>query len=171
MQNWKKFAVISILLCSTSSLSHAEGEAASPPSSMPAEQAVTPPASAVDLVVQEAKFATSVQDREPLGANETNTFPSDTARLYLWTVMTGAQEPVEIKHVWYWNSEKIAEVPLTLRYPRMRTWSYKSLPMKAGSVKVEIQDLSGRVLKEVSATLSETQAAPSAPPAEEKPAQ
>jgi len=74
-------------------------------------------------------------------------FPADVEKLYCFTRVLGAEEPVTIHHVWYWNDRKMADVPLTVRSPRFRTYSSKRiLPQWTGAWRVEITSPDGRLL-------------------------
>jgi hypothetical protein len=93
------------------------------------------------------KFAcgTAVEERELQG--EATTFPSDIERIYCWSLITGCEEPTTVEHVWYYGNKEIARVPLDVKYPRMRTWSYKTMmPQWIGDWKVELVDIDGQVL-------------------------
>lgn len=118
----------------------------------PAQEETAAPVPA--LTVEKVAFATAIEDRQPVGEGES--FPTTVEKLYFWTLVTGAQEPTDITHHWHFNGEKVSSVTLTLRYPRMRTWSSKTIPAQAGTWKVEVQDASGKVLKEASATVTAT---------------
>ena len=101
------------------------------------------------LLIQKFAFCESVKDREPVGVS--TEFPSDIGRVYLWTSIYGADQPTEIKHVWYYGVQKMREITLGIKYRRTRTWSYKNiLPQWAGDWHVEVVDEQGRVLKKLS---------------------
>ncbi len=101
----------------------------------------------------DAKFANEILDRQPQGTQES--YPANVGKLYFWTLVTGAEEPAEVTHTWYFNDEKAGEVPLSIKYPRMRTWSSKTIPEKTGTWRVEVKDSSGNVLKEASVSITE----------------
>jgi len=93
----------------------------------------------------ETKLGTGIEERELIG--EASTFPPSVGRVYCWTCVTGADEPTEITHVWYYGVEKMAEVALPVEYPRHRTWSHKTiLPEWKGQWRVEILDAAGNKL-------------------------
>jgi len=101
------------------------------------------------LMIQKFAFCKSLKDREPVDVS--TEFPSDIGRVYLWTSIYGAEQPTEIKHVWYYGVKKMREIPLSIKYERTRTWSYKNiLPQWIGDWHVEVVDEQGRVLKKLS---------------------
>lgn len=96
----------------------------------------------------ETRLGTGVEERELIG--EASTFPLSVDRVYCWTCVTGADEPTEITHVWYYGVEKMAEVALPVEYSRHRTWSYKTiLPEWKGQWRVEILDAAGNKLDSI----------------------
>lgn len=97
----------------------------------------------------EVKLGTNVEEREIRG--ETEHFPTNVGRVYCWSLVMGAEEPTTITHIWYYGKKKMTEVPLSVKYPRTRTWSYKTiLPEQVGDWYVEVVDISGNPLKKVS---------------------
>jgi len=102
----------------------------------------------IDLEV-EARLGTGVKEREIIG--EAYSFPSSIRKVYCWTLVAGAEEPTEITHVWYYGEKKMAEVKLSIKSPRYRTWSSKTiLPEWIGDWKVEVVDAMGNLLKCIS---------------------
>lgn len=77
-------------------------------------------------------------------------YTSNTRRAYVWMEVRSKEQPFVIKHIYYLNGQKYCEVPLDIKYMRMRTWSYVTLGKEdqAGSWKVEIV-CNNRVLKTV----------------------
>jgi hypothetical protein len=80
-----------------------------------------------------------VQDYQPLV--EKNDFSTaDSRRAYVWMEIRSKSQPFVMKHNYYLNGEKHSEVPLKIKYPRMRTWSYVTIdkPDHIGAWKVDI---------------------------------
>ena len=101
------------------------------------------------LKVQEFAFCEKVEEREPVSTGEE--FSSDIGRVYLWTSIYGAEQPTTIKHIWYYENNKMNEVPLSIKYKRTRTWSYKNImPEWTGDWHVDVVDEKGNVLKKLS---------------------
>ncbi|MFB0525899.1 MAG: DUF2914 domain-containing protein [bacterium] len=102
----------------------------------------------------ETKLGTAVEERELIG--EASTFPPSVGKVYCWTFVSGAEEPREITHVWYYGVEKMAEVVLPVKYPGYRTWSYKTiLPEWKGRWSVEILDEAGNKLDSIALEIAE----------------
>jgi hypothetical protein len=116
----------------------------------PSEEDVKAPKLASVVVCQ------GVREREPLGTKDRFDL-ADQPRAYVWMEVYAKDLPVVIKHIYYHNGRKYCEVPLEIRYPRMRTWSYVTLgkPDLAGIWSVEIA-LDGRVLKKASFQVSDS---------------
>lgn len=130
-----------------------------PPSMAPKETMKTPAATTATkapavaatqamegaLKVDNIACGTSVEDRELMGAAVS--FPSSTEKVYCWSLITGSEEPATVEHVWYHGGQEMARVKLPVDYPRVRTWSYKTMmPEWTGDWKVEVVDEAGKVL-------------------------
>lgn len=92
------------------------------------------PISLVSAVVCEG-----VQDHQPL-VEKHDFLTADNRRVYVWMEIRSKSQPFVIKHNYYLNGRKHSEVPLNIKYPRMRTWSYLTIdkPDHIGLWKVEI---------------------------------
>jgi len=126
----------------------------------PKEAASTPATSATPqtqataggLMVDNIACGTSVEEKELMGAAVT--FPSATEKIYCWSLITGGEEPTAVEHVWYHGGQEMARVRLDVNYPRVRTWSSKTMmPEWAGEWKVEAVDEAGKVLASTEFTL------------------
>lgn len=104
------------------------------------------------MEVTRAVVATDVVDREPVG--EADTFAADVGQVFFYTVLEGDFGETRLEHVWLYQGEEMARVPLTVRGPRWRTWSSKSLvPEWSGSWEVQLVDENGTVLDSASFTV------------------
>ena len=104
------------------------------------------------VITVEAKLATGIQDREPVGVG--STFPADVDTVYLWTRVMGAKDTTFIKCVWTYGDEEMASVELPVRSPSWRTWSSKAImPQWAGKWDVKVLDADGNVLKGLTFTI------------------
>lgn len=111
------------------------------PSAMPAP--VAQAAAKSEFTIDKSVVAGNVESREPVG--ESKEFDSTaTKKAYYWTKVSGKNIPANIKHVWSADGKKIVEVPLAVKYPTTRTWSYQTI--WPGKWKVEATDESGNVL-------------------------
>ena len=77
-------------------------------------------------------------------SGEAAQYDSTVSRVYCWTKISADQAPTTVKHVWYADGKKEAEVPLDIKYTSTRTWSSKSV--WPGSWKVDVTDDKGTVL-------------------------
>ncbi|OVE76620.1 hypothetical protein BVX98_05465 [bacterium F11] len=97
-----------------------------------------------DIVTVDAVIAKDVQDRQPVG--EASSFSSDTETVVGWTLVKGAEEPIEITHVWSYKGEEMSAIPLNIRSSAFRTWSRKTLFGLTGTWTFEVKDPEGKVL-------------------------
>ena len=108
--------------------------------------------------VEKIALGTGVEARELVG--EATEFDASVGRIYCWTRITSQNVPTTIKHVWYADGEKAAEVPLNINYPSVRTWSSKAV--SAGKWRVEVVSETGDVLASTDFTVK-AQPGPSGP--------
>ena len=96
--------------------------------------------------ITEVVICKGIQDREPVEAGEV--FRSNIGKIYCFTRMSAVSRTT-IKHVWYLEDEKRAEVSLNVgASPAWRTSSSKIIrPIDAGNLKVDILGPDGEVLK------------------------
>ncbi len=101
---------------------------------------------ATQLDVDEAAVCESVENLEPIGANES--FPVSIGELACFTRIIGAAEPTTVTHVWYFGMTERARVELVVKGSRWRTHSSKKIQShEVGSWRVEVVDTEGTVLK------------------------
>jgi hypothetical protein len=112
------------------------------------------PPKSVNLKVLKASVCADVQDRTPVGVS--TVFSSSTKRVFVWSQIEAEQIPSEIRHIYYFEEEKISEVNLKVRSNSWRTWSYKTLPGgdHRGQWRVDIASKDGTVLQELHFTIN-----------------
>lgn len=96
-------------------------------------------ANAEDIELVSAVVCEGVRKHQPM--DETDRFNlAKTRRAYVWMEVRSKEQPFVMQHVYYLNGRKYCEVPLQIRYPRMRTWSYVTLQKadQTGSWTVEV---------------------------------
>lgn len=120
----------------------------------PQQQAAAPKL----VQVEKIALGTGLESKELVG--ESTDFDVSAGRVYCWTRVVSDNVPTTIKHVWYADAEKAAEVPLNIKYPTTRTWSSKAI--WAGKWKVEVVGEAGDVLASADFTVK-AQPAPAAP--------
>ena len=106
-----------------------------------------------ELTVKVALIATNVADRIPSGTG--TVFPSSVGRLYFFTYIVGAQSEITVTHKWYYKGQLISRIPLKIKSPEFRTWSYVDIsPSWQGALRAEIVGPDGKVLSTVRFTLA-----------------
>ena len=110
--------------------------------------------------VEKIALGTGLESRELVG--EATEFDVSAGRIYCWTKIVSQNVPTTIKHVWYTDEQKPAEVTLDIKYPTTRTWSNKAI--WAGKWRVEVVSEAGDVLASADFTVK-AQPAPAAPAA------
>jgi len=97
------------------------------------------------LTVETIACGTAIEDRELQGQD--TTFAAGTEKIYCWSLITGCENPTTVEHVWSLGGEEKARVTLDIKYPRVRTWSSKTImPEWTGDWKVEVVDSAGKVI-------------------------
>jgi hypothetical protein len=138
---------------------HPADEATANPAPTTVAAATSQSAEPADFKLVSVAVCQEVRHRQPL--NEKNDFDlTDQHRAYVWMEVRSEGQPFVIKHVYYLNGHKYCEVPLDVRAPRMRTWSYVTLNSaeQTGSWRVEIVR-DERVLKKVGFRVSDGRSA------------
>lgn len=102
-----------------------------------------------DITVENIVICTSVENRQPLGAD--SVFSPDVGRLYCYTKIMSPTDTSSVSHVWFYEDKPMAKVDLPVKAKTWRTWSSKSiLPHWKGDWRVEVQDESGKVISQIS---------------------
>ena len=110
------------------------------------EKAAAKPA--VDLEISRAAICREVVEREPVDAG--TSFEMPVERLCCFTHVTGAQDPTEIHHVWYFADIERAVVTLKVNSVSWRTYSSKVIqPHEIGDWRVDVLGPEGNILKSV----------------------
>lgn len=90
--------------------------------------------------------ATDIVEREPVGVN--NIFKNSLDKLYCFTEITTDRVPAGVVHVWLYEGEKMAEIPLKVGAGRWRTYSSKQMiPQWTGGWRVEVYSDDGILLE------------------------
>jgi len=98
------------------------------------------------LGVAEMMFCVDIENRTCAGEN--TQFFGTAERIWCWTHITGADDSLTVKHVWYYGDERMAEVELPVRSPSWRTWSSKKLMDRwSGAWRVDVVGPDGEVLR------------------------
>ncbi|WP_273265285.1 DUF2914 domain-containing protein [Flexistipes sinusarabici] len=93
-------------------------------------------------------IAKDIENLEPV--NTGKTFDNNVGKLYCFTEIKTNEYPTKVVHVWLYNDNIIAEVPLEVNSTTWRTYSSKKiLPKWAGNWKVEVYSNDGELIDSV----------------------
>ena len=108
-----------------------------------------PPNTEDGIKVVEAVAGRGIKDRDPIGIG--NSFQWSNERVYIWSMVDCTKLPLSIKHVYYFNEQKVNEVSLPVKSQHWRTWSYKTISDKryVGQWRVDITSAGGKVLETI----------------------
>lgn len=107
---------------------------------------------AEDLMVSEAVAAKGVEKQGAIAPGDK--FGSDVGKVYILSRVQGSAGESDIIHVWYYNENKMGEVPLKIKSADWKTYSYHEImPEQKGAWRVDITDGMGKVLKSVMFTI------------------
>jgi len=111
--------------------------------------APSPESTTVDapLKVLQASVCAGIKNRMPSGVD--SFFPVSTQRVFVWNEIEAMQVPTKIRHIYYFDGQKISDVTLDVRSTYWRTWSAKSLSNERyrGEWRVDITTAGGKVLR------------------------
>lgn len=119
------------------------------PQTAPGESpaAVQSPSGTSDVQITHLTICGSVQQKQ--FANEKSSFSmARDGKAYVWMRVISKNPPFTLTHVYSVNGNHYCSVPLTIRYPHMRTWSKITLDhhWQAGKWHVDVVDEGGEVL-------------------------
>jgi hypothetical protein len=98
------------------------------------------------LTVDVGVICKNVVDREPAEPGES--FEATVGKLFCFTKIVGAKEPVKITHVWYFGETERFRIDLDVSSASWRTWSNKTIQAsEVGAWHVDILGPDGAVLK------------------------
>ncbi|MBZ4672406.1 DUF2914 domain-containing protein [Deferribacterales bacterium Es71-Z0220] len=105
-----------------------------------------------ETTISRMAIATDIVDREPVGVSET--FSANIGKLYCFTEVQTDKFPTKVVHIWLYDNNIIAEVPLEVNSNKWRTYSSKRiLPNWEGDWKVEIYAEDGKLIGSKSFTV------------------
>ncbi len=98
------------------------------------------------LTVDVGVICKDVVDREPIEPGES--FEAAVGKLFCFTKIVGAKEPIEITHVWYYGETERFRINLAVKSASWRTWSSKTIQTsEVGAWHVDILGPDGAALK------------------------
>jgi len=96
--------------------------------------------------VEKGVICRDVQNREFIG--EGTEFEATVGKLFCYTKIVGAQEPIEITHIWYYKDEEIFRWNLPVEAASWRTWTHKNIWHEwVGDWHVDVIGPNGEVLQ------------------------
>jgi len=100
------------------------------------------------IKIESAVVCKNIVDREPEGAD--TSFSVTVGKLFFFTKITGAENPIEITHVWFFGDTERARVTLPVKANTWRTYSSKVLQaQEIGAWHVDVLGPEGKVLETV----------------------
>ncbi len=108
------------------------------------------PESNLDITITECMPCQKVVSRKCI--NEQYIFSiKDNPKPFIWMTVKTNNLPQTVKHIYYHKGNIYCEVPLVIRYTRMRTWSYVTMknPSHLGNWKVQVVNDRDQILKEI----------------------
>jgi len=98
------------------------------------------------ISVEEMKFCTAVEDRQPAGVD--TSFAAEVERVFCYTVINSPDTAV-VSQMWYHGDKEMAKIDLNVRPSKTwRTWSSKRIiPEWTGEWRVDVVTASGAVLQ------------------------
>ena len=98
------------------------------------------------LKVEQIAIAMAVEDRQPIGVSDV--FADTVGTLYCFTEIRGIGENTTVSQVWYHGENRMAEVKLSVRGYRWRTWSTKVMQAEwTGDWRVDVVSEDSKILK------------------------
>ena len=104
------------------------------------------------ISVDEMKFCTAVEDRQPAGVD--TSFAATVERVYCYTVISTPDTAV-VSQMWFHGDKEMAKIDLNVKPSKTwRTWSSKRIvPEWTGDWRVDVVTASGAVLKSMKFTV------------------
>lgn len=119
---------------------HAESTEASEPAPVDFDRALDPS----EVQVNRFVLASDVRGREPVG--ETDTFTTETAKIYAFVQLANDKEPYAFRVHWEKAEEPASAYGVKLSVPtapRWRTWSWTAIRREPGEYRAVLRTLSG----------------------------
>jgi len=100
-----------------------------------------------NIEVLNAAVCAGVTDRNPAGKDDS--FQWSTDRVYIWNLIKCETHLSSIRHIYYFEGQKVTDIVLDIRSPLWRTWSSKALSDKRfiGHWRVDITSADGELLR------------------------
>ncbi len=132
---------------STRTTAGTERQVQSEQSELTTDPSAEPTTADAELNVLQASVCAEIKNRMPAGVD--TSFSTSTQRVFVWSEIEAKQVPSEIRHIYYFNGQKISDVALDVRSTTWRTWSFKNISddRYRGEWRVDIATSGGKVLR------------------------
>lgn len=127
--------------------SSTESQVRSDQTELTAAPSPQPTTADAELNVLQATVCADIKNRMPVGVD--TSFPTSAQRVFVWSEIEAKQIPSKIRHIYYFNGQKISDVVLDVRSANWRTWSLKNISDHRfrGEWRVDITTAGGKVLR------------------------
>lgn len=106
------------------------------------------------LEIMNAAICSNVENRACVDPKEE--FSTAVDRLFCFTRVTGAQEDIEVTHVWYYGEIERARINLSVRASSWRTYSSKRIQAhETGKWRVDVLGPGDTLLKSIPFTIAQ----------------
>jgi hypothetical protein len=110
--------------------------------------AAAPSGEPIILEVASAEVCIFVERLRPVDPGRR--FPAGVGKLYCFSRISNIEKETEVHHVWYRGTDKRVDIPLPVKPPSWRTYSWKRIqPADVGEWRIDICDAAGNVLKTI----------------------
>ena len=101
-----------------------------------------------EFTIARLVVGTGVEDREPVGVAEI--FPATTEKVYCFLEANEISKDTEVSIVWLHGEKEMSKTNLPLQTgPKWRTFANKTVAGMKGDWKVEVRDVSGNLVKDL----------------------
>jgi len=101
-----------------------------------------------EMAISRMVVGTAVENREPKAVAEA--FPATTEKVFCFLEASNIPKDMELTFVWTYKDKEIHKTTLPIKAgAKWRTFASKTVKGMKGDWKVEIKDVSGKVLKDV----------------------
>ncbi len=101
-----------------------------------------------EFTIARLVVGTGVENREPVGVAEI--FPATTEKVYCFLEATEISKDTEVSFVWLHGEKEMSKTNLPLQTgPKWRTFANKTVAGMKGDWKVEVRDVSGNLVKDL----------------------
>lgn len=81
--------------------------------------------SAISEISLNVKMATRIEDRMPVDID--SVFDPSTERIYCWSAVAGVTDTLTIYHIWNYNGQQQARVPIKVTGSYFRAFTFQSI--------------------------------------------